>query len=50
MEFLDGKYEYYYENGNLRQSGCIINTFKEGEVLSYYESGISKSIENLYTW
>ena len=42
---LDGKYEYYFGDGLLRQSGCITNTLKNGEILSYYEDGTLKSLE-----
>ena len=45
-EELRGPYEYYHSNGKLRQSGCIKNHIKEGEIISYWENGDLQSIEN----
>ena len=46
---IDGifdRYEYYYENGNLSQSGYIKNSVKDGEIKYYQFNGNLRLIEN----
>lgn len=45
-EKKDGKFESYYENGQLKEKGIYHNGYPTGELILYYESGLKKRQEN----
>jgi len=44
-QLLDGKYELYFDNGNINENIDYINGMIDGQLLTYWPNGIAKRID-----